>query len=224
MWIALPVLIALWLALHVILRQPPEGGCQLIAHRGAAGLAPENTLEAVREGIRQGASIIEVDIRRSADGRLVVMHDQTVDRTTNGHGDIGRLAWPDIAALDAGGKFSAEFAGAQVPLLDDVLQELSGHNVRLLIEVKAPEKCPGIEAQLRQVLANIGAILDVAGSGLDRVLQMTVYISDLELWSRFNAVYAEVMGNHRPARAVVPVGSLHYGYQVEVQAVAALRE
>jgi 2-iminobutanoate/2-iminopropanoate deaminase len=81
-----------------------------------------------------------------------------------------------------------------------------------------------IEEQTRQVLANIGGILEAAGSGLDRVLQMTVYVSDLELWGRFNAVYTEVMGNHRPARAVVPVGALHYGYQVEVQAVAALRE
>ncbi len=81
-----------------------------------------------------------------------------------------------------------------------------------------------IEEQSRQVLANVEAILDAAGSGLDRVLQMTVYISDIGLWSRFNAVYAEVMGQHRPARAVVPVNLLHYGYQVEVQAIAAIRE
>lgn len=81
-----------------------------------------------------------------------------------------------------------------------------------------------IEEQTRQVLANIGAILEAAGSGLDRVLQMTVYVTDIELWGRFNATYAEVMGSHRPARAVVPVKTLHYGYQVEVQAIAALRE
>jgi 2-iminobutanoate/2-iminopropanoate deaminase len=81
-----------------------------------------------------------------------------------------------------------------------------------------------IEEQTRQVLANVGAILEAAGSGLDRVLQMTVYISDIELWGRFNAVYAEVMGAHRPARAVVPVTSLHYGCQVEVQAIGAVRE
>ncbi|HSB54680.1 MAG TPA: RidA family protein [Gemmatimonadales bacterium] len=81
-----------------------------------------------------------------------------------------------------------------------------------------------IEEQTRQVLANVGAILDAAGSGLDRVLQMTVYVSDIELWGRFNTVYTEIMGNHRPARAVVPVNGLHYGYQVEVQAIAAVRE
>lgn len=81
-----------------------------------------------------------------------------------------------------------------------------------------------IEEQTRQVLANVGAILEAAGSGLDRLLQVTVYVSDLALWGRFNAVYAEVMGSHRPARAVVPVLSLHHGYQVEVQATAAVRE
>jgi reactive intermediate/imine deaminase len=80
-----------------------------------------------------------------------------------------------------------------------------------------------IEDQTRQVLANVRAILDAAGSGLDRVLQMTVYISDIELWGRFNAVYLEVMGDHKPARAVVPVNALHYGYHVEVQAIAAVR-
>jgi 2-iminobutanoate/2-iminopropanoate deaminase len=79
-----------------------------------------------------------------------------------------------------------------------------------------------IEQQTRQVLRNVAAILDAAGSGLDRVLQMTIYVSDISLWSRINAVYAEVMGEHRPARAVVPVGALHYGYQIEVQTIAAV--
>lgn len=81
-----------------------------------------------------------------------------------------------------------------------------------------------IEDQTRQVLANLRAILETGGSGLDRVLQMTVYISDIELWGRFNAAYAEIMGEHRPARAVVPVNALHYGYHVEVQAIGAVRE
>lgn len=81
-----------------------------------------------------------------------------------------------------------------------------------------------IEEQTRQVLANLRAILEASGSGLDRVLQLTVYVTDMALWGRFNAVYAEVMGDHRPARAVVPVNPLHHGYSVEVQAIAALRE
>jgi reactive intermediate/imine deaminase len=88
----------------------------------------------------------------------------------------------------------------------------------------ASREVGSIEDQTRQVLANIRAILEAAGSGLDRVLQMTVYITDIELWARFNATYVEVMGEHKPARAVVPVNGLHYGYHVEVQAIAAVRQ
>jgi 2-iminobutanoate/2-iminopropanoate deaminase len=79
-----------------------------------------------------------------------------------------------------------------------------------------------IEEQTEQTLRNVEAILNAAGSGLDRVLQMTIYVSDIELWGGVNTVYARVMGAHRPARAVVPVKDLHYGYQIEIQAIAAV--
>ena len=79
-----------------------------------------------------------------------------------------------------------------------------------------------IEEQTEQVFANIAAILHAAGSDLSKLLQVTVYVSDMELWGRFNLAYATLMGDHRPARAVVPVNALHYGYSIEVQAIAAL--
>lgn len=81
-----------------------------------------------------------------------------------------------------------------------------------------------IEEQTERTLRNVEAILVAAGSGLDRVLQMTIYISDMSAWGRVNATYARLMGDHRPARAVVPVGTLHHGYQIEVQAIAAAGE
>jgi 2-iminobutanoate/2-iminopropanoate deaminase len=81
-----------------------------------------------------------------------------------------------------------------------------------------------IEEQTAQVFANIAAVLRAAGSDLSRMLQVTVYVSDMELWGRFNAAYAKLMGDHRPARAVVPVNALHYGYHIEVQVIAALNE
>jgi 2-iminobutanoate/2-iminopropanoate deaminase len=81
-----------------------------------------------------------------------------------------------------------------------------------------------IEEQTEQCLKNIGGILEAAGSNLNRVLKMTVYISDIELWSAVNAVYTRVMGNHRPARAIVPVKELHYGFKIEIDAIAALNE
>jgi 2-iminobutanoate/2-iminopropanoate deaminase len=79
-----------------------------------------------------------------------------------------------------------------------------------------------IAEQTEQTLRNIEAILIAAGSGLDRVLQMTIYVSDIELWGEVNATYARVMGAHRPARAVVPVKDLHHGYQIEIQAIGAV--
>lgn len=78
-----------------------------------------------------------------------------------------------------------------------------------------------IEEQTEQCLNNIAEILKAAGSDLSRVLKMTVYISDIELWGSVNSVYARIMGDHRPARAVVPVKELHYGFKIEIEAIAA---
>jgi reactive intermediate/imine deaminase len=77
------------------------------------------------------------------------------------------------------------------------------------------------EEQARQVLANVLEALRAAGAGPHDILKVTVYIAGVDLWPRFNAVYAEVMGEARPARTVVPVPGLHYGYLVEVDATAA---
>lgn len=79
-----------------------------------------------------------------------------------------------------------------------------------------------IAEQTEQTLRNVAAILEAAGSGLNRVVQMTIYISDIGLWGEVNSVYARIMGDHRPARAIVPTRDLHYGYQIEIQAIAAV--
>jgi 2-iminobutanoate/2-iminopropanoate deaminase len=81
-----------------------------------------------------------------------------------------------------------------------------------------------IEGQAAQVFANLDAILLAAGSRRDRVIRVTVYIADIALWGKFNQVYAEYFGDHRPARTVVPCNKLHYGYDVEVDAIAAVVE
>jgi reactive intermediate/imine deaminase len=79
------------------------------------------------------------------------------------------------------------------------------------------------EAQADQVLSNVLAILEAAGSGAEHILRTTVYIADVAHWPAFNAIYARRLGAHRPARTVVPVAQLHYGYLVEMDAIAALR-
>ncbi|MFO0813563.1 MAG: RidA family protein [Gemmatales bacterium] len=79
-----------------------------------------------------------------------------------------------------------------------------------------------IDEQTRQTLANLDAILVAAGSSREQVLRVTVYVSDVKHWPVVNGVYAEFFGNHRPARTVVPVSKLHYGYEIELDAIAAV--
>lgn len=79
-----------------------------------------------------------------------------------------------------------------------------------------------IEAQILQALRNLAAILQAHGSDVDHVLKVTVYVSDIALWDRVNAVYADFFGAHRPARAVVPTGPLHFGFLVEIDAIAVV--
>ncbi len=121
------------------------GGPQSIAHRGGAKLAPENTMAAFSLALDDwDVDALEMDVRRSADGRLVVVHDATVDRTTDGAGAVDELPWSEIASLDAGHRFrdlagapSFRGRGARVPLLDEVLETFP--RVRAIIEPKAAD-------------------------------------------------------------------------------------
>lgn len=79
-----------------------------------------------------------------------------------------------------------------------------------------------IEEQTELALRNVEAVLNAAGSDLQQVLQLTIYVSDIELWGGVNDAYARVMGDHRPARAIVPVKDLHFGTKIEIQAIAAV--
>jgi len=96
---------------------------------------------------------------------------------------------------------------------------------QLPIDPKTGEKHIGsIEEQTEQVLKNLSEILKAAGSNLNQVIKTTVYISDIELWDRVNTVYSRFFGEHRPARAVVPTRNLHFGFQIEIEAIAALNQ
>ena len=96
---------------------------------------------------------------------------------------------------------------------------------QLPIDPKTAEKRIGsIEEQAEQALSNISEILKAAGSDLNQVLKTTVYISNIELWERVNAVYSKFFGEHRPARAVVPTRNLHFGFQIEIEAIATINK
>ena len=99
-----------------------------IGHRGAAGHAPENTLAAIQKGIALGVDFVEIDVRRTADGVLVALHDETVDRTTNGNGRVDHLSLPDLKKLRAGN-------GEHIPALETVLK-VAGGRAGLMLELK----------------------------------------------------------------------------------------
>jgi glycerophosphoryl diester phosphodiesterase len=99
-----------------------------IGHRGAAGHAPENTLAAIQKGIALGVNFVEIDVRRTADGVLVVLHDATVNRTTNGKGRVDRMCLRDIKKLDAGD-------GEHIPTLEEVFKVAEG-KTGLILELK----------------------------------------------------------------------------------------
>ena len=107
----------------------------IIAHRGASGQAPENTLAAIKLALEQKADMIEIDVFLTKDGHLVVLHDETVNRTTNGQGSIDSLTLAEAKKLDAGSWFSSQYQGEKIPTLDEVLQLVQG-KAQLLIEIK----------------------------------------------------------------------------------------
>lgn len=109
---------------------------RVIGHRGAALHAPENTLAGLREAARQGCRWVEIDVRLTADGGLVLMHDPTVDRTTTAAGRVRELALAEIAGIDAGARFDAAWAGEPVPALADAIGVAHALALRLDIELK----------------------------------------------------------------------------------------
>ncbi len=124
----------------------------IVGHRGAGGLAPENTLAAIKIGLENKVDRIEIDVHQSLDGKIVVMHDETLDRTTNGKGPIKSKTWDEISQLDAGYKFSPEFKNEQIPLLEDVIRFIDGR-AALIIEIKGgSEYYPGIEQHVVDII------------------------------------------------------------------------
>ncbi len=94
---------------------------------------------------------------------------------------------------------------------------------QLPIDPKTGAKRIGsIEEQTEQALRNVSEIIKAAGSSMDQVIKTTVYISDIQLWEMVNEVYSDFFGEHRPARAVVPTKDLHFGFQIEIEAIASV--
>ena len=108
----------------------------VIAHRGASGHAPENTLAAFKRAVGLGATFIETDLQLTRDSRFVAMHDGTVNRTTNGQGKVHDMTMAELRRLDAGSWFGSEFAGERIPTLDEILEFSKKHDVVFYLELK----------------------------------------------------------------------------------------
>lgn len=134
------------------LRAPRTGRPLVIGHRGASGEAPENTMAAFELAVAQGADLIELDIQLTADGIPVVMHDFSVDRTTEGSGLVKDLSLEAVRQLNAAAKFPGGFAAQRVPTLDEVLEWAKGR-VPVAIEIKGgPIHYPNVESRVLQIV------------------------------------------------------------------------
>ena len=124
----------------------------VIAHRGASGSAPENTMAAFSLAVERGAEVVELDVQMTADGYPVVIHNATVNRTTDGTGLVREKTLAELQTLDAGSWFETRFAGERVPTLEEVVTWARGR-VALAIEIKnTPFHYRGIEASVTGVL------------------------------------------------------------------------
>lgn len=125
----------------------------VIAHRGASSYAPENTLAAYDLALEMGATHIELDVHLSADGHVVVIHDETLERTTNGSGPVADRTLAELRELDAGSWFGADYAGQRIPTLREVLERY-GRRAHLHIEIKG--RMPGLVARTVALIREYG--------------------------------------------------------------------
>jgi glycerophosphoryl diester phosphodiesterase len=132
-------------AVQAALRSPLPATVEVLAHRGGPVMGPESTLATYQRAIDAGVQWLEMDVQMSKDGVLVVIHDETVDRTTNGTGAVADLTYDELRALDAG-------EGQPVPSFDEVLALAKANGVNVFPETKSAHLYPGVEAKLLQTL------------------------------------------------------------------------
>lgn len=166
-----------------------------IGHRGAAGHAPENTLAAIRKGIDLGVDFVEIDVRRTADGMLVILHDETVNRTTDGKGWIDRLSLQEAKRLKAGN-------GETIPTLEEALKAVAGQ-AGLLLELKVH----GTAQQVVETVQGVGFTDPVIYASFlhDELTQVRTFDSKAALMALFGRLPGD------PVVRAVTHGASHVG-------------
>ncbi|MDR7518350.1 MAG: glycerophosphodiester phosphodiesterase family protein [Armatimonadota bacterium] len=178
------------------------------AHRGGAGLAPENTLAAFRNALALGADYLEMDLHASADGEVVVIHDATLQRTTNGRGYVRQTPLAELQRLDAGSWFHGRFAGERIPTLREVLEMVrvwGDSRIRLNLETKYDANAPPPADFEERILG----LVREAGMA-DRILLQSFFYPSLV--------------RVRALNAAVPTAVLRRVSDIPSDAVAVVRE
>jgi len=172
-WMTLWIVLAL-LTIHYALgfaAAPLKTPPQVIAHRGGPAYQPENTLAAYERAMADGVDYIEFDVQMTKDGCLVVIHDESVDRTTDGSGAVTELMWEEIRDLDAGG-------GQRVPRFEEVVALAKSGGVGIMPEAKSPHLYPGIERRMLRVIEEAGYV--------ERTIVQSFSADSLERFRRMN--------------------------------------
>jgi glycerophosphoryl diester phosphodiesterase len=143
----------------------PNESLQVVAHRGASGRAPETTLAAYREALHLKADFLEADVQMTRDGEIIAIHDESVDRTTNGKGPVRQMTLAELKGLDAGSWFNKmypdrarpDYAGQKIPTLQEIMDMASESPAGLYIEIKNPELYPPhLESDLIHIIRRNG--------------------------------------------------------------------
>ncbi len=181
-----------------------------VAHRGASAYAPENTLAAVREGIEMRSDLIEVDVQRAKDGELIIVHDTNLARTTDveqvfpdrAPWKVADFTYAELSRLDAGSWKGAEHAGEQIPTLSEVIDTVRASRAGLLLEIKAPQLYPGIEADVVDTMRKVPGYVESAVAA-DRLVVQSFSFDSMRTYSELEpSVPVGLLGT--PAVAQLP--------------------
>jgi glycerophosphoryl diester phosphodiesterase len=181
-----------------------------VAHRGASDEAPENTLAAIRRAIGLGAHMVEVDVQRSRDGALVLLHDTTLVRTTNVREVFpGRAPWrvadftfDELRRLDAGSWKDRSFAGERIPSLTEALEVIHAGRSGLLLELKAPDLYPGVVSDVVSAMGGLPGYVDSAVAAGRLVVQSFSFAAMKEHKTQAPEIPVGLLG--APSRANLP--------------------
>ncbi len=196
------------------LAQPGPARDEVQAHRGASAIAPENTIAAFRAAAEQGARWVELDVALLADGTLVVIHDDSVDRTTSGTGNLGTLIRADLDRLDAGAWFHAQYAGERLPTLEETVAVLGELGLGANVEIKQHKHHKSLDQLVRAVQKAISQRplempIMISSFDPDALAAMHVMEPDLEM----AMLWSELPPDWEARLTSIPATTIHLNYK-----------